>query len=66
MDDKSLHRIVTVKISEHISAQGPTVEACDPRRPSYLPTDMHGKLAVRTGENTVAAGYPIRSIRAEG
>lgn len=58
----TLHPIITVQISTHISAQGPTVEPCDPRRPDVLPTDMHGKLAVRTGETTIAVGVPVRRV----
>ncbi|MDO8982998.1 hypothetical protein [Cypionkella sp.] len=56
------HPIVTVQLSGSITAQGPTVEEADVRRQS-LPTDMHGKLAVRTGENTVAVGRPIQKMR---
>lgn len=56
-----LHPIITVQISLRISAQGPTVYEADLRRGS-LPTDMHGNVSVRTGENTVAVGRPIRRI----
>lgn len=56
------HPVVTVQISGTVTAQGPTVEEADARRGS-LPTDMHGKLAVRTGENTVAVGRPIQKVR---
>jgi hypothetical protein len=56
------HPIVTVQISPYISAQGPTEDETDYRR-GFLPTDMHGKLAVRTGEKTIAVGKPIRSVR---
>jgi hypothetical protein len=54
-----LHPIVTVYISPYISAQGPTVEAADVRR-NALPIGMHGLLAVRTGETTIAVGRPSR------
>ncbi len=57
-----IHPITTVQISPYIAAQGPTVQPCDPRRPDALPTDMHGKLAVRTGETTVAVGVPVKGV----
>lgn len=57
------HPIITVQITPYISAQGPTVQPCDPRRPDYLPTDMHGMLAVRTGETTIAVGRPVRRVQ---
>jgi len=61
MDDPR-HPIITVQIASSIAAQGPTVREVDLRRPG-LPTDMHGKIAVAVGENTVAVGVPIQKMR---
>lgn len=58
----NLHPIITVQISPYVSAQGPTVQPCDPRRPNLLPTDMHGNLAVRTGEKAIAVGKPVLKV----
>lgn len=64
MTDDPKHPIVTVQISSTILAQGQTVGEADVRR-GRLPTDMHGKLAVRTGDAAIAVGTPIPSLRAQ-
>ena len=62
MTNDPLHPIVTVLVSGSVTAQGPTVQEADVRRNS-LPTDMHGNLAVQTGQHTVAVGRPIQKVR---
>ncbi len=44
-------------------SQGPVVGELMPKRPEYLPTDMHGFLTVRVGPTTTATGKPVPSER---
>lgn len=52
------HPIITVAVSSTITAQGPTVEDAE----MCLPTDDQGRVAVRTGKNTVSRGVPIEKV----
>lgn len=53
------HPIRTVIGPGATLSQGPTVEPADPRDPAHVKPDMHGKVAVRTGEHTIAVGRPV-------
>lgn len=65
MNDDPLHPIRTVEGPGLTLSQGPIAGDAMPGRPAYLPTDLHGKLAVRIGETQTAVGVPVPAIRRE-
>lgn len=53
------HPIVTIQMAGRILAQGETVE---PAEHGYIPSDMHGNVAIRDGDR-VLVGKPIEKVR---